>query len=267
MCSIPPPPPPPKLPDIISSTKVTKSEVSKPNYDPGVLTWAATQPELMEACSKNRICWEKPPFKYKYREFASISQIGPTCGLVALSMLVDGEASPDELLSIAKLEGFTSNGEMFSCKQMVKLAEKAFSLAEVDNLRCNLKRGGLFSSETIERLINGAVLLVPYDADCNHSPCLRNGHTAHWALVCGVIVINDPGEHYISDPKNVYVLCKHGKSKYLAVWSLYDLAQSNNNLFEFSPKKEADGLVYILPEGGMGGENGLRDQYLIFEGF
>lgn len=95
---------------------------------------------------------------------------------------------------------------------------------------------------------------------------MRNGHTAHWALICGVIVVNDPGEDYDSDPKNVYVLCKHGKSKYLAVWNLHELAQSNSNLREFSPKKGADGLVYILPEGGIGGENGLRDQFLIFEG-
>lgn len=80
-------------------------------------------------------------------------------------------------------------------------------------------------------------------------------------------MVNDPGEHYIDNPKNVYVLCKHGKSNYLAAWNLYDLAQSNNNLYEFSPKKGTDGLVYILPEGGLGGENGLRDQFLIFEGF
>lgn len=71
--------------------------------------------------------------------------------------------------------------------------------------------------------------------------------------------------NYEDDPKNVYVLCKHGKSRYLAVWNLFDLAKSNNNLMEFSPKKGADGLVYILPEGGIGGENGLRDQFLIFE--
>lgn len=36
---------------------------------------------------------------------------------------------------------------------------------------------------------------------------------------------------------------------------------------EFSPKKESDGLQYALPEDGIGGENGLRDQFLIFEAF
>lgn len=268
MCTIPPPPPPPTLPEISSSTKeVENINVYKRYFDPAVCTWALENEELRESCTRNKICHERSPFRYKYRYFKSIKQIGPTCGLVALSMSVNGVVSPEELLNIAKLEGFTSNGEMFSCKQMVKLAEKVYTLAEIEHVSCTLKRGGLFSTDTIERLMNGAVLLVPYDADCDHSPCLRNGRTAHWAIVCGAIMVNDPGNDYVSDPKNAYVLCKHGKSNYLATWNLYDLAQSNNNLFEFSPKKGTDGLLYILPEGGLGGENGLRDQFLIFEGF
>lgn len=105
-----------------------------------------------------------------------------------------------------------------------------------------------------------------YDADFNHSPCLRKGHTAHWALVCGVIVLEDPGDSYESKPDNVYVFSRHGKSRFLAAWDLEKLDKSNKNLWEFSPKKEADGLLYIFPEGGMGGENGLRNQFLIFEG-
>lgn len=163
MCSIPPPPPPPTLPDINVSSKVPKtSDVYEITFETDICTWAVDHPELREACFKYSICYERPPYRYKYRHFESILQIGPTCGLVAMSMLVNGEATPDELLSIAKLEGYTSNGEMFSCKQMVKLAEKTYSLAEIDKVSCKLKRGGLFSSDIIERLINGAVLLVPY---------------------------------------------------------------------------------------------------------
>ncbi|CAB3248650.1 unnamed protein product [Arctia plantaginis] len=263
MCTIPPPPPPPSLPGIDSPAKTLK-KTNDINIDPDILLWASEHPELKDACVKNGMCLYKPPFKYKYKYFQSRMQIGPTCGLVAMSMLVNGEATPDELLSIAKLEGYTNNGEMFSCKQMVKLVEKVHSLTEIGNIRCMLQQGGLFSSEIIERLLNGAILLVPYDADCNHAPCLRTGHTAHWTLVCGVIVVEETA-NYEDDPKNVYVLCKHGKSRYLAIWNLFDLAKSNNNLWEFSPKKGADGLVYILPEGGIGGENGLRDQFLIFE--
>ncbi|CAG4931051.1 unnamed protein product [Parnassius apollo] len=179
-------------------------------------------------------------------------------------MFIGGEVTPDELLNITKMEGYSNNGEMLSCKDMAKLAEKAFSLAEVDNISCTLKKDGLFSHETIQNLLNGAILLVPYDADYNHSPCLRKGHTAHWALVCGIIIIEDPGDSYTSYPNNVYVLCRHGKSRFLAAWTLNELHRSNANLWEFSPKKAEDGLLYMLPEGGIGGENGLREQFIMF---
>ncbi|CAD0203735.1 unnamed protein product [Chrysodeixis includens] len=268
MCSIPPPPPP--LPALADISPLPKEPSSNRVMDElgDACAWASEHRELREACIKSKIFQDKPPHTYKYRYFESISQIGPTCGLVALSMLVNGAVNPNELLTIAKFKGYTNNGEMFSCKQMVKLAEDVFSLVDnMENVRCELQSGNLSSPETIKRLINGAVLLVPYDADANHSPCLRNGHTAHWALVCGVIVTGDPVDEYDLGKVNVQVLCKHGKSKYLAVWNLYTLALSNKNLYEFSPKKCADGLVYILPEDGIGGKDGLRDQFLIFEGF
>lgn len=34
---------------------------------------------------------------------------------------------------------------------------------------------------------------------------------------------------------------------------------------EFSPKKVADELTYVLPDGGLGGVDGLRDQFIIYE--
>lgn len=107
-------------------------------------------------------------------------------------------------------------------------------------------------------------MVIRYDANCNHAPCLRRGHTAHWALVSGIIIVNDPKNNLLADPKNIYILCKHGKSKYLAIWALAQLDSSNKNLVELNPKKEGDG--YIIPEGGIGGEKGLRDQFLIIRG-
>lgn len=65
---------------------------------------------------------------------------------------------------------------------------------------------------------------------------------------------------------NTYVICKHGKSQHLGVWPLEQLERSNKNLLEFSPKRSNDELTYILPEGGIGGENGLCDQYILVEG-
>ncbi|CAH2045969.1 unnamed protein product, partial [Iphiclides podalirius] len=164
------------------------------------------------------------------------------------------------------MEGYSNNGEMLSCKDMAKLAEKAISLAEIENVSYTLKKGGLFSHETIHDLLNGAILLVPYDADFNHSPCLRHGHTAHWALVCGVIIIEDPGESYISKPSNVYVLCRHGKSRFLAAWTLEELHKSNMNLWEFSPKKAEDGLLYVVPEGGLRSKRSVPNGSEIMKG-
>ncbi|XP_039757675.1 UPF0692 protein CG33108 [Pararge aegeria] len=271
MCTIPPSPPPPPPPpppsNLPNKHSPTKSCDSSPTFSySDVCDWASNVPNLWEACAENRLCLHEAPFQYKYKHFESIMQIGPTCGLVALSMLLNGKVSPDELLNITKVVGYSNNGEMFSCKNMGLLAEKAISLAELENINFCVKTGGLFSEEIILELLNGAVLLVPYDADFNHSPCLKHGHTAHWALVCGIVVVTDPGDNYMSDPNNVFVLSRHGKSRFVAAWTLAELDKSNKNLWEFSPKKQEDGLMYVLPEGGMGGKNGLKDQFLIFNG-
>ncbi|XP_041969016.1 UPF0692 protein CG33108 [Aricia agestis] len=266
----PPPPPPPPLPTQVSpSPKPISSsgDITPPSTTLDVCQWALSEPQLREVCSRNNICLDVKPYLYKYKDFKPIIQVGPTCGLVALSMLLNGAVTSDELFNITKMEGFSNNGEMFSCNNMAKLADKAISLAEFDNVRFHVKEGGLFSEDTVIDLLNGAALLVAYDADCNHAPCERKGHTAHWALICGVIIVSEVSEgEYTSDPNNVYVLSRHGKSKYLSAWKLDALAKSNQNLWEFSPKKKEDGMLYVLPEGGIGGKDGLRDQFLIFYG-
>ncbi|CAF4797867.1 unnamed protein product [Pieris macdunnoughi] len=257
------PPVPPPLPADNTITPLKLYQIQNSLSD-SICQWT-TELELREACAKNNICLYKAPHQFKYKNFKAITQVGPTCGLVALSMLLNGEVSPDELLNIVIAEGYSNNGEMFSCQNMVQLVEKVLNLSKKNNASFHL-RHGLYSKEIILELLNGATLLVAYDADCNHSPCLRNGHTAHWALVCGIIIIDDPNGYYLSDPNNIYIFCRHGKSKYLAMWRLADLDSSNKNLNEFNPKKKEDGLLYILPEGGMGGKNGLKGQFVMFKG-
>lgn len=164
MCTVPPappPPPPPALPDLLSPSKSPKTNESS-YCNSEICEWASEHPQLQEACAKNNLCLHDTPFRYRYKEFESILQVGPTCGLVALSMLVNGEVAADEILNITKLEGFTHNGEMFSCKYMSKLVEKVFSIVELDNVEYSVKNGGLFSKETVDKLLEGAVLLVPY---------------------------------------------------------------------------------------------------------
>jgi hypothetical protein len=105
-----------------------------------------------------------------------------------------------------------------------------------------------------------------YDADANHSPCLKNGHKAHWALIIGFIlqlssVPSDSAEQKVQRVNNttpylnslvtkeqVHFLAKHGKSKRLAIWDYASLAASNANLFQVDPKRN-NPLEYVLPEG------------------
>lgn len=79
-----------------------------------------------------------------------------------------------------------------------------------------------------------------------------NGHKAHWAVVCGVMEGSDG---------QVHVAARHGKSRYLGVWSLDSLANSNANLAELDPSRRKDNCQYILPSGGV--RAGLSNRYIL----
>jgi hypothetical protein len=49
----------------------------------------------------------------------------------------------------------------------------------------------------------------------------------------------------------VHVLALQGKSRHLGAWPLRDLVQSNENLRQLDPEREASELEYIVPEGGL----------------
>lgn len=113
-----------------------------------------------------------------------------------------------------------------------------------------------------------------YDADRNHSPCLVNGHKAHWALLTGAlfhrdvdsdelksscfveplteqfyrIKIGKPSRELVNKvcKKDIHFLAKHGKSKRIAVWSYDSLEKSNSNLVEVDPKRR-NPMEYVLP--------------------
>ncbi len=130
-------------------------------------------------------------------------------------------------------------------------------------------------STQLDYFINEITNLFRYDADCNHSPCLKNGHKAHWALIVGVLFELDRNlidqKHCCSwerirenlyqfcdvrtiddvpinmvNSTDVYFLAKQGKSKRLAIWSYKSLQESNNNLEEVDPKRN-NNLEFVLP--------------------
>lgn len=62
-----------------------------------------------------------------------------------------------------------------------------------------------------------------------------------------------------------YVFARHGKTKNLAIWSIRNLARSNANLEEFCQPVGHPNETFILPEGGIGGCNGLRCKFIMIE--
>lgn len=125
-----------------------------------------------------------------------------------------------------------------------------------------------------------------YDEDFNHTPCKRSGQRAHWAVASGVLLGFDLGSidtQYFqpdsslpwlylptkacpcpinsSGPREVHILAKQGKSLRYQLWSLEDIAESNEQLRSMDSHKENDGTFYVLPEGGV--EAGLLGQAVL----
>lgn len=45
--------------------------------------------------------------------------------------------------------------------------------------------------DLVRHLCAGLPALVPYDADANYEPCLKDGERAHWATICGFCIVTD----------------------------------------------------------------------------
>lgn len=116
--------------------------------------------------------------------------LGPTCGLCAISMLCSGTPTAEVLLETAKLLRYTNNGEMFSTKWLLDLFKEIPTSTTLNrNVIREYLYDGVLNSEFIrEKLKQHSMLLVPYDADRNHSPCNNHGHKAHWCLIMGYLI-------------------------------------------------------------------------------
>lgn len=215
----------------------------------------------------------------------------PRCGLSAISMASEliqkqkadtetafcaGEEQHneelDKLLSMARSKGYSCQGEMYSTENLGRLAREFYGLG------CQVISYGFEDHHLIvSELLKGSAVLVPYDADKNHKPCLENGNKAHWALLTGVLCQLDdnaidwtmvkqdvempmlfhssPSHTLIlprnCKPQNIYFCAKHGKSSHTAVWGLESLKRSNANLFELDPSKEKQVGNFIVPEEGI----------------
>ncbi len=150
---------------------------------------------------------ERVVISYSY-DVLPVRQNGPMCGLVGITMGVyrletlpddlqdGGRLHPQTILDYAIQSGLSKQGEMFSFVAMKQIIErhlfhqaKVISTGTPSNLKDLLY--GVISSQTS--------VLIPYDADKNHSPCLAHGHRAHWCLLVGVCFTLDP----LNQPKSL----------------------------------------------------------------
>ncbi|MBN3319095.1 CS054 protein, partial [Atractosteus spatula] len=217
----------------------------------------------------------------------SLIQDGPQCGLVALWMAGHLLQMPtplplEQIVARALGRGYTAQGEMFSAQAMALLAEELYGCV------AELLSGGLRGeneTRVIGHLAAGQPLLVPYDEDFNHEPCLRNGQRAHWAVVSGVLLgvargtdtgqlQHDPQLPWLLLPRasgapwlprqgveEVHLLAKQGKSLRYQLWALERLRDSNGQLCQLDPQRAQDGTRYVLPPGGVGA--GLAGQVVL----
>lgn len=220
-----------------------------------------------------------------------VIQVGPTCGLVAISMaskLVHGQiveqASPSELLLKARQLKYTKQGEIFSAENLLKLS--------LDHLQCS---GTLISFDNanaiISLILKRSTIIFPYDCDKNHMPCKLKGHKAHWALSVGCAIsisskemnnylpfCESKGDYYLLDMakltchitdsivesatlNDTWLFCRHGKSRHIGLWPLKDIVESNSNLLELEPDFNPDNCV--MPAGGI--QDGLCGKAVLLE--
>ena len=76
-------------------------------------------------------------------------------------------------------------------------------------------------------------------------------------------ILDDADFAIPSSKDNIFIIAKQGKSKRYAVWSYKALCESNSNLEELSPAREADEKNYVVPENGV--KDGLANQAILLK--
>ncbi|XP_077536533.1 actin maturation protease-like [Haemaphysalis longicornis] len=289
---VPPPPPPPPLQPARKQTNERPSGNSLDNAETSVRNVLQRRFHWMTAGHHDAVVVSK------VSSLKPVLQSGPQCGLVALSMASqllprDGHpVSVEALFEAAKSLQFTKKGEMFSAGHMKTLAETCLGGCQARLVRDHHR------AEIVGHLIRGKPVLVPYDSDGNFEPCLKSGHTAHWAVLHGICLVvksscqlEPPLEslleqdcecerlYHVKDglpalggPRElllplalggadavVFVCGSQGKSRHVGLWGLDRLLDSNRNLAHMGPRHEA--AEFVLPAGGVA--EGLAGQVLL----
>ena len=315
------PPPPPPIPVLTGQVKCAIQDKNCHKYFKEALQLEEEVDSLVEfilkdlslsinthsTATESTTSHERPAVITFIREVTPVIQNGPMCGLTALSMACelvsngtgsveeDSDRHPETLLSYAQTHHLSKQGELFSVEYVQDIAEHHLQyntkIHNIDTLPLTELLG--------ELLCDDVAILVPYDADKNHSPCQANGHKAHWCLLVGFAIVLEnsiagngvPGPvhwykqssrlpwHYNVNKQNkdsflsscsswltendhnrLFVFARHGKSARMGLWSHKDLMDSCRNLLEVDPKRSCP-EEYVIPEGGVA--KGLKSKLVL----
>lgn len=203
-----------------------------------------------------------------------VIQKGPMCGLVGITMATQllqqqqqrkeesfhipssDSHHPECILEYATRHGLTYQGEMFSSEGMKQILEAHLSLrAEVINTSANMPNSALQVLNGV--LSTNSTVLVPYDADRNHSPCLAQGHQAHWCVLVGVCLM------FASEDEEVEGLTMK-PTKLLKCCSLTASADNNHYVVSQSSRKEFASLFKESLDSHAMRELMVRDRVHVF---
>eukprot|EP00126_Sphaerothecum_destruens_P000154 Sdes_comp10189_c0_seq1m1804 len=199
-------------------------------------------------------------------------QIGPTCGFSVISMLVGHHSqlqqkkstghcencTLQQALTFAKENEWTQSGELFDIHFLQLILEKKYDISSVIK---NLTHSDFH--KLLESIDQQNPVVFAYDADKNHHPCCKKGHSAHWALICGYLLAPKIPNHWDGkqmlkpmdsaslttksssspsflsqkDPESIFFFCQHGKSRRTFLFHWPEMYQSNTNLTEPNPSK------------------------------
>ena len=223
------------------------------------------------------------------RNIGARLQDGPSCGLVGLRMAVEGlgcisTLSMNEILDLAKSLKYTNRGEMFLASNLALLGERLFPEFQFTVQQFPS------SKEFIDLILDGCILLVPYDCAGNHTPGLFKGSKAHCALIKGFVsplleeltqsiiehvmeykeeswnvyfhdlvnnaFVPDSIKKYDLNENDLLVIGQQGKSKHQSVWTFQELYESNLNLIQAENGRYTD---LLIPPN----LDGLRDKAIV----
>ena len=226
-----------------------------------------TQPSLQR--SSRWLCFSNPT--------SPMLQEGPQCGLVSLTIAINAinkhqqHQSVSPVFQLARERGFTNLGEIFSVDSMASLAEELLPECKVSIVESSKLEETVW---LVDALLDGSLMLLPYDCKPDHSPGLAGGQKAHWALVTGFLLPCSnttrlpsssstplpgcPNFYELSNTatlpsqmvnsQDMMLVARQSKSVLLGLWSARHLALSCRNLQQAASKR-LDGS-YVLPEGG-----------------